>query len=67
MEGRQPGALLTPGNRRIIWSTLTSAKTPWAKLLELPFNVVFPPTHHSRFEVARLLRRVRTASRGIRR
>jgi len=65
MEGRPPGALLTKSNRRIIWSTLASAQPPWAKLLRLPANVMFPPTDHGRFDVAHVIRRLRTMSRVI--
>jgi hypothetical protein len=64
MEGRRPGAVLTASNRRVVWSTLASARSPWTKLFELPVNVLFPPGERGRFSVARLTRRVRTLSRG---
>jgi hypothetical protein len=66
MEGQRAG-LLTGGNRRLVWSTLAAAKSPWAKLIELPLNIVLPPTVYGRFDVARVIRRVRTAARILRR
>jgi len=66
MQGRKPGALLTASNRRLAWSTLAAAKSPWVKLLELPVNVLFPPTDQGRFHPARVLRRIRTVSRNVR-
>jgi hypothetical protein len=66
IEGRQPGPLLTPGNRRLVWSTLAAAKSPWAKLAELPVNVIFPPAAQGRFDPARVMRRLRTVVRGAR-
>ena len=66
IQGRKPGTLLTARNRRLVWSTLAAAKSPWAKLLELPVNVIFPPTAHGRFDVARVIRRLRTVVRGVR-
>jgi hypothetical protein len=64
MEGRKPGALLTASNRRLVWSTLVAAKSPWGKLLALPVNVIFPPAAQGRFSVASLIRRARTVVRG---
>jgi hypothetical protein len=67
MEGRRTGAILSRSNRRLIWSTLSAAKSPWAKLLELPINLVFPPTEKGRFGPAVVMRRVRTAVKAVRR
>jgi putative nucleotidyltransferase-like protein len=67
IEGRRPGPVMTASNRRIVWSTLAAAKSPWVKLLELPFNVMFPPAEHGRFDGARVIRRFRTVVRAMRR
>ena len=42
IEGARPGAILTPSNLRIIWSTLLRDESPWANFLALA------PTSHFR-------------------
>jgi hypothetical protein len=67
MEGRRTGAILSKSNRRLVWSTLSAAKSPWTKLLELPVNLAFPPTERGRFGAAGVMRRLRTAVKAVRR
>jgi len=65
MEGRPPGIVMTPSNRRIVWSTLVGARSPWRKLLALPVSVLFPPGYDGRFDTARFVRRVRSLTRKM--
>jgi hypothetical protein len=66
MRGRPAGAVLTASNRRIVWSTLAAAKSPWKKLLELPLKVLLPTDDEGRFDGSRIARRLGRIVRRVR-
>lgn len=64
LERRAFGRFLTRLNVSIVWSTLLRRPTPVRNLIELPFQIAFPPGHPQRFNPAFLARRLRSFLRG---
>ena len=61
IEGRQFGSFLTINNVDIIWNTLTQGSDiPLINLLQIPWNLLFPPENIKRynlkFQLSRILR-----------
>ena len=61
IEGARPGAILTPSNLRIVWSTLLRDESPWANFLALAPNIAFPQDRDDRFNLGAAVKRIRSA------
>lgn len=63
VEGHNLKDRLGLHNRQIVWDTLMAQRSPWLKLLMLPWNLAFPPGYPDRFAFKLALRRLHTALR----
>jgi hypothetical protein len=68
MEGRPPGAVLTPRNLRSVWATMMGPAPPSTKLWTVPMNVAFPDGTKGRLNATLAGRRLRSlAARFVKR
>ena len=65
MEGRPFSAVLTPRNRRSVWTTMVGPSAPATKLWTVPLNVAFPVSRDGRLDMALARRRLWSVARRV--
>jgi hypothetical protein len=65
MEGRPFSTVLTPRNRRSVWTTMVGPAAPATKLWTVPLNVAFPDGRNGRFDMALAKQRLWSMARRV--
>ena len=65
MEGRPFSAVLTPRNRRSVWTTMVGPSAPATELWTVPLNVAFPEGKKGRLDMALAKQRLWSAARRV--